>query len=83
MIIGASFLICATVKFQLKGRDFMNWNMLVQSLHAFHINGMNSLIFNFTSNWCLILLVAATVISVVLGVKEESVSVIREEQNIL
>lgn len=61
----------------------MNWDMLLTSLQAFHINGVNSLIHNFTSNWCLILLVTAAVISVVLGVSEESTSVVREEQNIL
>lgn len=61
----------------------MNWDMLLASLRAFHINGVNSLVYNFTSNWCLILLVTATVISVVLGVSEESASVVREEQNIL
>lgn len=61
----------------------MNLQMLWSSLYAFHVNGINALIYNFTSNWCLILLVVAAVMSVILGVMDESASVVREEQNIL
>jgi len=61
----------------------MNTDIILSSLHAFHVNGLNGLIYSFTTNWCLLLLVAAAVISVVLGVTEESASVVREEQNIL
>lgn len=61
----------------------MNTSIVLSSLQAFHVNGLNGLIYSFTTNWCLFLLVAAAVISAVLGVTEESASVVREEQNIL
>lgn len=61
----------------------MNTGIIISSLEAFHINGLNGLIYSFTTNWCLFLLVAAAVLSVILGVTEESASVVREEQNIL
>lgn len=61
----------------------MTSNFLTSSLYAFHYNGLNNLIYSFSNNWCLILLVAAVVISVVLGVVQESSTVIREEQTIL
>lgn len=61
----------------------MNTSIILSSLEAFHINGINGLIYSFTNNWCLFILVAAAVISVVLGITEESASVVREEQNIL
>ena len=61
----------------------MTWQMIVSSMQAFHANAINSLVYNFTQNWCLILLVVAAAISVVLSVKEESASVIRDEQNVL
>lgn len=62
---------------------YMTSNLLTSSLFAFHYNGLNSLIYSFTNNWCLILLVAAAVISVILGVVQESSTTIREEQTIL
>lgn len=61
----------------------MNTSIILSSLEAFHINGVNGLIYSFTTNWCLILLVAAAVLSVILGVVDESASVVREEQAIL
>ena len=61
----------------------MDGNIFMQSIQAFHINAINGIVYHFTSNWCLIVLVAATVLSVILGVSSESASVIREEQNIL
>ena len=61
----------------------MSLDQILSSLQAFHLNGINSLVYNFSSNWCLIFLVAAAAMSVVLGVKEQSAAVVREEQNIL
>lgn len=61
----------------------MNTGLILSSLKAFHINAINGLVYSFSTNWCLILLVAAAVISVVLGVHEQSASVVHEEQNIL
>lgn len=61
----------------------MNTGLIVSSLKAFHINAVNGLRYNFATNWYLILLVVAAVISVVLSVKEQSASVVHEEQNIL
>lgn len=61
----------------------MTWDMILASMKAFHMNAINGLIYNFTTNWCLILLVAAAAISVVMGVIETSASVVREEQEIL
>ena len=61
----------------------MDMGIIISSLEAFHVNGMNGLMYSFTTNWCLILMVGAAVISVILGVVDESASVVREEQNIL
>lgn len=61
----------------------MNPSVILESIQAFHENGLNGLIYSFTTNWCLIILVVAAIISVILGVTEQSASVVREEQNIL
>lgn len=61
----------------------MDPTLIFHSIEAFHINGINSLIFAFSTNWCLIFLVIAAVVSVILGVADQSASVVREEQNIL
>lgn len=61
----------------------MNTEMAMTSIKAFSTNAINSLVYGFRTNWCLVLLVAATVISVVLGILNESASVVHEEQNIL
>ena len=66
-----------------EGGISMNPSIILSSLEAFHQNGLNGLIYSFTTNWCLIILVAAAILSVVLGVTEQSASVVREEQNIL
>lgn len=61
----------------------MNTDIIVESLSAFHQNGINALIYSFSHNWCLILMVIAAVICAILGVTNESEAVVREEQNIL
>lgn len=61
----------------------MDKALVASSLQAFHENAINGLIYSFSTNWCLILLVIAAVMSVILGVVDESASVVREEQNIL
>lgn len=61
----------------------MDKTLVISSLQAFHENAINGLVYSFSTNWCLILLVVAAVMSVVLGVVDESASVVREEQNIL
>ena len=61
----------------------MDPNLITSSIEAFHINGINGLIYAFSTNWCLFFLVIAAVASVILGVTDQSASVVREEQNIL
>jgi len=60
-----------------------NAKLLLQSIEAFHSNGWNYLVYIFSTNWCLFLLILACVATVVFGVKEQSQAVVREEQNIL
>jgi hypothetical protein len=61
----------------------MTTDIILSSIQAFHLNGINGLIYSFSANWCLIILLSAAVLSVILGVTNESASVVREEQNIL
>lgn len=61
----------------------MDPNLIVSSIEAFHINGINGLVYAFSTNWCLFFLVIAAAVSVVLGVSDQSASIVREEQNIL
>lgn len=60
-----------------------NAQLLFESVKAFHSNGWNSLAYIFSTNWCLFLLIAACITTVILNVKEQSDTVVREEQNIL
>lgn len=55
----------------------------VQSFGAFNVNSINNIIYNFMSNWWLIFLVIAAVVSAVLSFRESMETVVREEQNIL
>lgn len=57
--------------------------IISESISAFHQNAVNNLAYNFTTNWWLIIIVAAAIASVIMGVKEQSGSVVHEEQNIL
>ena len=61
----------------------MNVQLIWNSIQAFHANAVNSLLYAFSNNWCLILLVIAALTSVIMGVREENAAVVREEQNIL
>ena len=61
----------------------MNLRFLLDSFKAFNENAVNRIAYSFSTNWWLILFVAAIVVCVILGVKEESQGVYREEQNIL
>ena len=61
----------------------MNTELIWESIRAFHINGLNYLLYSFSDNWCLAILVIAAAACVIMGVKEESAAVVREEQNIL
>lgn len=61
----------------------MNVHLIWNSIQAFHANAVNSLLYAFSNNWCLILLVIAALASVIMGVREENAAVVREEQNIL
>lgn len=61
----------------------MDPNLIVSSIEAFHANGINGLVYAFSTNWCLFFLVIAAVVSVILGVSDQSASIVREEQNIL
>lgn len=59
------------------------FSQIVDSFCAFNENGFNHLIYSFTSNWWLIFLVVGAIASVVMGVKEQASTVVREEQQIL
>lgn len=61
----------------------MNVQLMWESFQAFHANAVNSLLYSFSNNWCLILLVLAALASIIMGIKEENAAVVREEQNIL
>ena len=61
----------------------MNLELLGKSFVAFNQNAINHILYGFSTNWWLIVLVMATIACVVLGIKEESQTVVREEQNIL
>lgn len=61
----------------------MDLKFLLDSFVAFNLNAVNRIAYSFSTNWWLIVFVVAIVICVILGVKEESQTVYREEQNIL
>lgn len=61
----------------------MNLTLLAESFKAFNANGLNQILYSISSNWCLILLVIGAIVSGIMGIKEQSLSVVREEQNIL
>lgn len=61
----------------------MNTQFIWDSIEAFHVNALNYLLYNISINWCLLLLVLAAIASVIMGIKEQSEAVVREEQNIL
>ena len=61
----------------------MNFAFITQSFMAFNQNALNHIAYEFSTNWWLIVFVIATITCVILGAKEESTTVVREEQNIL
>ena len=61
----------------------MDPHMILQSLHAFNVNAANHIAYSVTTNWWFMVFVVAAVVSVIMGIKEESASVVHEEQNIL
>lgn len=61
----------------------MDMNMVSESFQAFHVNGLNGLIYAFSTNWCLILLVIAAAASVILGIADQNATTVHEEQNII
>lgn len=60
-----------------------NLQFLLESIKAFHANALSYIIYVFSTNWCLFFLVLACIVTAILGVKEQSNAVVREEQNIL
>lgn len=60
-----------------------NAQLLIDSIRAFHTNAISNIFYIFSTNWCLFFLVFACIVTAVLSVKEQSDSVVREEQNIL
>ncbi len=61
----------------------MDFKMILESLAAFNANAVNHIAYSVTTNWWFMVFVAAAVVSVIMGIKEESASVVHEEQNIL
>lgn len=54
-----------------------------QNISAFNQNAINNIIYNFSNNWWLMLIVIGAIATTLMGVKEESVGVVHDEQNIL
>ena len=61
----------------------MNWQLMWESFVAFNRNATNRLAYGVSTNWWLILLILATVVSVIIGIIECRQAEVREEQNIL
>lgn len=61
----------------------MGTTFLVESFKAFNINALNQILYGITSNWWMLLLVVGAIASGIMGIKEQSASVVREEQNII
>ena len=61
----------------------MNQEILVESFKAFNTNALNQIVYSISTNWCLIALVIGAIASGIMGIKEQSQSVVREEQNII
>ena len=61
----------------------MNLELIRESFLAFNQNAAHHIAYQFRTNWWLIIFVVATIVCVILGVKEQSQSVVKEEQNIL
>ena len=61
----------------------MDINQFAESFKAFNINGLNSLIYAFASNWWLFLLVIGAISTSVMALTSKIGSVVREEQNVI
>jgi len=61
----------------------MNFQLLLDSFVAFHKNAASRIAYGVSTNWWLLILIVATIISVILGIIENSEICVREEQNIL
>jgi hypothetical protein len=61
----------------------MTWNQITDSFFAFHSNAANSIIYAFSVNWWLFLLVIGALATTVMSVASKTQSVVREEQNVI
>lgn len=61
----------------------MNLQILTESFRAFNANGLNHIIYSISTNWWILLLVVGAIASSIMGVREQAMSVVREEQNII
>lgn len=55
----------------------------IQSFIAFNVNGINSLLYLFTSNWGMLVLFLSAVITAIMQIKDEIDQTVRDEQNVL
>jgi len=61
----------------------MGISELIQSFTVFNVNAANHIIYAFSSNWYLFLIVGGAVATTVMSVMAKANTVVREEQNIL
>lgn len=59
----------------------MDLNVILHSFSAFNINAFNHILYQFTTNWWLIIFVISTIACVIMGAKETSQEIVLEEQN--
>ena len=61
----------------------MDTQQLANSFQAFNVNGINNLIYAFTANWWLFLIVLGAISTSVMALTSKISSVVREEQNVI
>jgi hypothetical protein len=61
----------------------MNWAQLTDSFSAFHSNAINNIVYAFSANWWLFLIVLGALATTVMNVMSKTNTVVREEQNII
>ena len=57
--------------------------MFIESFKVFNANGINNLVYAFSANWWLFLIVIGAVATTVMSVTSKIGTVVREEQNVL
>jgi len=61
----------------------MDAQQLTESFKAFNVNGINNLIYAFTSNWWLFLIVIGAAATSIMALTSKISSIVREEQNVI